>query len=106
MQVPTTEYGPDITVPMVLMVLLNLGLFGAACWQSFRAARWLFGLFGPAQPLALAAAAGYLALCLWLYSRPVDALKLHAQMRRPGKLAQSERDLAALRGGGETQKER
>lgn len=97
-QEPDTEYGLDIGLPMLAMVLLNLGLFAAFCWQAFRAARWAFSLFGPAQPLALAAAAAYLALSVWLYSRPVDALKLQGQRRRPGALAQSERNLAGLQG--------
>lgn len=84
---------------MLAMVLLNLALFAAFCWHIFRAARWAFSLFGPAQPLALAAAAAYLALSVWLYSRPVDALKLQGQVRHPGALAQSAPNSAALQDG-------
>lgn len=98
MQSPDTHYPLSITLPMFAMVLLNLALFGWACLLTFRAARWAFALAGPAQPLALAAAAAYLALSLWLYSRPVDALAVHSQQARPGKLAQSSGDLKAMYG--------
>lgn len=96
MQEPTTEYELSTTVPMVGMVVLNLGLFAYVCWLTFRAAAWVFTLFGPAQPLALAAAAAYLALALYLYSRPVNALQVHAQRLRPGALAQSEANLKVI----------
>lgn len=97
-QEPDTHYPLSITLPMVFMVLLNLGLFAWAGLLSFRAWRWAFGLLGPLQPAGLAAAAAYLALSVWLYSRPVNALQMHAQQGRPGSLAQSAADLQALNG--------
>ena len=99
MREPDTRYPLSITLPMLGMTALNLGLFGWACLLTFRAARCLFALAGPAQPLALAAAAAYLALALWLYSQPVNALQaLQAQRGRPGQLAQSEANLAGMDG--------
>lgn len=99
MQEPVTYYPLSITLPMLGMTWLNLGLFAYTCLLTFRAARWVFALFGPAQPLALAAAAAYLALSFWLYSQPVNALAaMRTQRGHPGKLAQSEANLAALDG--------
>ncbi|EFN60141.1 hypothetical protein CHLNCDRAFT_133550 [Chlorella variabilis] len=97
-QEPDTEYPASITLGMLGVVVANMALFCLTCWLSFRFWRWLFALFGPAQPVALAAAAGYLALAFWLYSRPVNALQLHAEKRRPGQLAQSATNVAALDG--------
>lgn len=82
------------------MVLLNFGLAGYAALLTFRAARWAFALFGAAQPLALAIAAAYLALSVWLYSQPVNALEVHRQSQRPGKLAASTASLDQLDGSG------
>lgn len=96
-QEPDTHYPLSITLPMLGMTWLNLGLFAYTCWLTFRVLRWAFALFGPAQPLALAAAAAYLVLSFWLYSQPVNALKaMQTQRGHPGKLAQSEANLAAL----------
>lgn len=68
--------------PRVLTYLLSPPCLGAAfagvSWLAFRALSALFALFGPAQPLALALVAAYLALSFYLYSRPVDALQVRA----------------------------
>lgn len=99
---PDTQYGHDITLPMLAMVLINFAAFGAASWLSFRFWRAIFALFGPLQPLALALAAAYLALSFWLYSRPVNALHLHnarKQQRQPSQQAvAAAAELAALNG--------
>lgn len=101
MQEPVTYYPLSITLPMLGMTWLNLGLFAWAILLTFRAARWVFALFGPLQPLAVALAAAYLVLSFWLYSQPVNALKaMQTQRVHPGKLAQSEANLAALDGSG------
>lgn len=100
--VPNTEYPLSIGVPMVGVVLLNFALFAGACWASFRVWRAFFALFGPLQPLALAAAAAYLALSFWIYSRPVNALQihnLHRQRLHPSELARSAKELPALAAG-------
>lgn len=86
--------------PQVAVVLANFAAFAGVCWLAFLAARSFFALFGWAQPLALAAAAAYLTLSFWIYSRPVNALQLHQKLARkslrPSQLAQSEKDLRAL----------
>jgi hypothetical protein len=93
---PDTEYPLSITVNMSLMISANILLFCYAAWLSFRSARWLLALCGPLQPAALALAVAYLSLSFWLYSRPVNALQVHAEQLHPSKLAQSAADLAAL----------
>lgn len=99
-QEPDSVYDLDITLPMVAVVLANFAAFAGVCWLAFLAARSFFALFGWAQPLALAAAAAYLTLSFWIYSRPVNALQLHQKLARkslrPSQLAQSEKDLRAL----------
>ncbi|KAL4450197.1 hypothetical protein ABPG77_010866 [Micractinium sp. CCAP 211/92] len=96
---PDSVYDLDITLPMVAVVLANFAAFAGVCWLAFRAARSFFALFGPAQPLVLAALVAYLALSVWIYSRPVNALELHQKLARkslrPSQLAQSEKDLRA-----------
>jgi hypothetical protein len=88
-QEPDTAYPLIITLSMLAVVAVNLVLFGAMCWHTFRLWRWVFALFGPLQPAALAVAALYLATAAWLYSQPVNALQLHSELRRPCKLAKS-----------------
>ncbi|KAL4853125.1 hypothetical protein ACK3TF_005902 [Chlorella vulgaris] len=93
---PDTEYPLSITGRMVLVVIANLLLFCCACWLTFRFWTWLFALFGPLQPAALALSATYLALALWIYSQPVNALQVHTEKLRPGQPAQPAVDMAAL----------
>lgn len=101
---PASSLPAHVTHPaphplQVAVVLANFAAFAGVCWLAFRAARSFFALFGPAQPLALAALVAYLALSVWIYSRPVNALELHQKLARkslrPSQLAQSEKDLRA-----------
>ena len=95
-QQPDTVYPLSISVPMFGMVLLNTAVFAVVCWQSFRFWRWILSLFGPLQPFVLAAAAAYLAVSIWLYSQPINALQWQAQQRRPAGLAQSKANQTTL----------
>jgi hypothetical protein len=81
---------------MLGVVGVNFALFTIMAWFVFRLCRMVLNVFGQLQPLVVALTVVYLALALYLYSRPVNALQLRSQKLHPSKLAQSTPNLAAL----------
>lgn len=84
-----------ITLSMLAVVAINLVMFGVMSWRTSHIVLRAFALLGPLQPAAAVCAALYLATAAWLYSRPVNALQLHSELRRPSRVATTLQDRKA-----------
>ena len=82
---PQFDYPTDIRIYMLLLTIVN---FVAAAGVILYGWRWTFYLLsfcGPFQNLVLSSVIAYIFFGFYLYSRPVDALTLHASMMRQVK---------------------